>query len=478
MEKKKDYSLLLIVLIPIILYVLLTMFVPVGTFSGEFTKGEVSSLGVYGLFSSFIASFSILAQNIFFLLCVGGLYGVLNKTGVYQKIVDFFANENRKIMLIFTVVIFALLSSLFGGTMFVFSTSSTLLGGAMITFMLLPFFVSVLIKAGYSKVSSLAATVGSTLIGTFASTTGNLAFYKNYLSLDSKAYMVYNIIVLIVLIFLLCMFIIAKDKKEGKKAAAKDIPLYITSKDNKKSVVPLVIMLVIVFLLVIVGGYNWELSYGFKGFTSIHEFILGIELFKTSVFGWLFGNFSQFGIFSLVESSVVILIASMIISWVYSIKLSDFIESFKNGAKEMLIPSIYVVLASVIFAHIMISGSTGDISTTIINPIINMSKNFNVFTGTLTGIVGSFFFNDSLYLVNGLYGFISTFDASKLPLIVNVLQATFVVMKFVLPVSVLLVGGLRYLNVSYKEWIKYIWIFILQIFAISVIGNVILSMII
>lgn len=237
-------------------------------------------------------------------------------------------------------------------------------------------------------------------------------------------------------------------------------------------------MLVIVFLLVIVGGYNWELSYGFKGFTSIHEFILGIELFKTSVFGWLFGNFSQFGIFSLVESSVVILIASMIISWVYSIKLSDFIESFKNGAKEMLIPSIYVVLASVIFAHIMISGSIGDISTTIINPIINMSKNFNVFTGTLTGIVGSFFFNDSLYLVNGLYGFISTFDAAKLPLIVNVLQSTFGVMMFVLPVSVLLVGGLRYLNVSYKEWIKYIWIFILQIFAISVIGNVILSMII
>ena len=166
----------------------------------------------------------------------------------------------------------------------------------------------------------------------------------------------------------------------------------------------------------------------------------------------------------------------MVISWVYSVKLSDFIESFKNGAKEMLVPSIYVVLASVVFTQILTSN--GDITATVINPIINMTKNFNVFTGTLTGIVGSFFFNDSLYLINGLYGFISVFDATKLPLIINVLQSTFGVMMFVLPVSVLLVGGLRYLNISYKEWIKYIWIFILQVFAISVIGNVILSMIV
>lgn len=476
MEKKKDYSLLLIVLIPIVVYMLLTMFVPTGTFAGEFTKGEISSLGIYGLFSSFITSFSVLAQNVLFLLCVGGLYGVLNKTSVYQNIVDYFANENKRIILVVTVIIFALLSSLFGGTMFVFSSSSSLLGGAMITFMLLPFFTAVLMKSGYSKVSSLAATVGATLIGTIASTTGNLAFFKNYLSLDAKNYMLYDIILLIILVFLLCMFIITKDKKEGKKAAVKDIPLFEASKDNKKSSAPLIFILAIVLLLVVVGGYNWEASYGFKGFADIHEKVLGIELFKTSIFTRLFGNISQLGIFSLVESSVVILVSSMIISWVYSIKFSDFIESFKNSAKEMLIPSVYIVLASVVFTQVLTTNS--NITATVINPIIKMFKDFNVFSGTLTGIVGSFFYNDSLYLINGLYGFISTFDAVKLPLIVNVLQSTFGVMMFVLPVSVLLIGGLRYLNVSYKEWIKYIWIFLLQVFAISIIGNVILSMII
>ena len=142
----------------------------------------------------------------------------------------------------------------------------------------------------------------------------------------------------------------------------------------------------------------------------------------------------------------------------------------------MLLPSIYVVLASVIFTQMLIAN--GNISMTLISPILKLFKDFNVFTGTLAGIVGSFFYNDSLYMINGLYGIINTFDATRLPLIVNVFQSTFGIMMFVLPVSILLVGTLKFLNVSYKEWIKYIWIFLLQVFAISVIGNVILSMII
>lgn len=475
MKKKKDY-LLLIVLIPLFIYMLLTMFVPVGGFaSGEFVKGEISSLGLYGLFSTTVSGFSILAQNIIFLLCVGGFYGVLNKTGAYQSLVDSISNENKKVLLIITVIVFALISSLFGGTMFVFSASSSLFGGAMVAFLLFPFFVTVLVKAGYSKVSSIAATIGSSLIGTIASTTGNLGFLKNYLNMDPKIYILYNVIMLIILIFLLCMFIIIKDGKEtGKKDAVKDVPLYEVSKDNKKSMAPLIFILVFAFFIIVIGGYNWEVSYGAKIFNEIHTKILGIEISKTSVFGWLLGNFSEIGSFSLNDVTALIIIMSLIVVWVYSVK--DSFDSFINGAKEMLIPSVYIVLASVIFTQVLTTD--GSIYATIINPIIKLSKDFNVFTGTLAGVVGSFFFNDSLYLINGLYGIISTFDVAKLPLIINVFQSTFGVMMFVLPVSILLIGGLKYLNVSYKEWIKYIWIFILQVFAISIIGNVILSMII
>ena len=464
MDKKKEYSLLKIVLIPLLVYLVLTWFIPTGSFSGgEFVKGEVSSLGLYGLFSAPVYSFAVFAQYIILILCVGGFYGVLNKTGAYQSIVDSISKKNKTCLLIFSVIIFALLSSLFGETMLVF--------------ILLPFFISVLCKAGYDKVSSMAATIGSTLIGIVASTSGNLAIYKNYFNLEPKSFILYNIILLIILMFLLCMFIITKDKKEkGRKELIKDIPLYESVRGNKKSVVPLVIVLVISVLLIVLGGYNWFYSYGVKLFTELHEKITGIELFKISIFPRIFGNFSEIGYFSNYDISAVLVISSVVISWLYSIKFNEFIDSFKKGAKEMLLPGVYVILASIIFAQVVTA--SGNISITISNSILKLFKDFNVFSGTLAGIAGSFFYNDFLYLMNGLYGIVSTYEVGNMPFILSVFQSTFGVMMFVLPVSVLLIGGLKYLNISYKEWIKYIWKFLLQVFVISVIGNIILSMII
>lgn len=464
MDKKKEYSLLKIVLIPLFIYLVLTWFIPTGSFSGgEFVKGEVSSLGLYGLFSAPVYSFAVFAQYIILILCVGGFYGVLNKTGAYQSIVDSISKKNKTCLLIFSVIIFALLSSLFGETMLVF--------------ILLLFFISVLCKAGYDKVSSMAATIGSTLIGMVASTSGNLAIYKNYFNLEPKSFILYNIILLIILMFLLCMFIITKDKKEkGRKELIKYIPLYESVRGNKKSVVPLVIVLVISVLLIVLGGYNWFYSYGVKLFTELHEKITGIELFKVSIFPRIFGNFSEIGYFSNYDISAVLVISSVVISWLYSIKFNEFIDSFKKGAKEMLLPGVYVILASIIFAQVVTA--SGNISITISNSILKLFKDFNVFSGTLAGIAGSFFYNDFLYLMNGLYGIVSTYEVGNMPFILSVFQSTFGVMMFVLPVSVLLIGGLKYLNISYKEWIKYIWKFLLQVFVISVIGNIILSMII
>ena len=464
MDKKKEYSLLKIVLIPLLVYLVLTWFIPTGSFSGgDFVKGEVSSLGLYGLFSAPIYSFAVFAQYIILILCVGGFYGVLNKTGAYQSIVDSISKKNKTCLLIFSVILFALLSSLFGETMLVF--------------ILLPFFISVLCKSGYDKVSSMAATIGSTLIGMVASTSGNLAIYKNYFNLEPKSFILYNIIMLIILMFLLCMFIITKDKKEkSKKEAIKDIPLYESVRGNKKSVVPLIIVLVISVLLIVLGGYNWFYSYGVKLFTELHEKITGIELFKVSIFPRIFGNFSEIGYFSNYDISAVLVISSVVISWLYSIKFNEFIDSFKKGAKEMLLPGVYVIFASIVFAQVVTA--SGNISITISNSILKLFKNFNVFSGVLTGITGSFFYNDFLYLMNGLYGIVSTYEVSNMPFILSVFQSTFGVMMFVLPVSVLLIGGLKYLNISYKDWIKYIWKFLLQVFVISVIGNIILSMII
>lgn len=463
MEKKKNYDLLKILGIMILLYAVLTLFIPAGSFSGsEFSKGDTSPLGLIGVFRAPVYSFAVFSQYIILILCVGGFYGILNKTGVYQKIVSFFEKGNKTKFLVSSIIVFALITSVFGETMMVF--------------VLLPFFVTVLLKMGYDKVTSLACTVGGSLIGMCASVCGNLAIYKNYFGLEPKIFILFNIIMLIILVFLLSMFVISKSNNSNKNGKNEDIPLYENVKNSKKSSVPLIIILVIILLLLILGLFNWYYAFDLKIFEDLHDKILGIQLFGTDIVSKIFGDYSQIGYFSNYDVSAILILFSILISWVYSIKFNEYIESFKNGAKEMLLPGIYVILASIIFSQIVTSSS--NISLTISNFILGLSGDFNIITGVLTGIAGSFFYNDYLYFINGIYGIVSLYNEGMMPFILSVFQSIFGIMMFVLPVSILLIGGLKYLNISYKEWLKYIWKFLIQLLLICIIGCIILSMIV
>jgi len=462
-KEKKNYSLLKVIGIAFLLYVVLTWIIPTGSFSsGEFVKGEITPVGLYGMFTAPIYSFAVFAQYIVLILCVGGFYGVLNKTSVYQNIVSWFASKNKTKFLVASIIIFSLITSVFGETMMVF--------------VLLPFFIAILLKMGYDKLSSLAGTVGGSLIGMVASISGNMAIYKNYFGLEPKIFVLFNIIMLIIFIFLLSMFVISKSKRD-KKTKNEVIPLFESVKDSKKSSIPLVIILIIVLLLLVLGLFNWYYAFGIDIFTNLHEKITGMELFGTNIISKIFGDFSEIGYFSNYDVCAILIIASFIVAWVYSVKFSDFIDGFKNGAKELLLPGVYVVFASVIFSQIATS-STGNISLTISNFILGLSNDFNIITGVITGVLGSFFYNDYLYFMNGLYGIIGLYNVSMMPFILTVFQAMHGVMMFILPVSIVLIGGLKYLNVSYKEWIKYIWKFFIQVLVISVIGSIIVSMVI
>lgn len=462
MEKEKKYGLLKFVGIAFLLYVVLTWFIPTGNFSsGEFVKGDVSPLGLYGIFTSPIYSFAVFAQYFILIVCVGGFYGVLNKTGAYQKIISFFASKNKTKFMFFTIIIFSLITSILGETMMVF--------------VLLPFFTTVLLKMGYDKLSCLGATIGGALIGLVASISGNMAIYKNYFGLEPKIFVISNIILLIILIFLLSIFIISKAGKN--KLKNDDIPLFQVVKKDKKSCVPLVIVLIFVLVLLFLGLFNWYYAFNIKFFSDIHEKIMNIQLFDTNIISRVFGNFSEIGYFTNYDVCAILGIFSLLIAWLYSIKFNEVIDGFKEGAKKMLLPGIYVLFASVIFSQVVTS-SNGNISLTISNSILKLSSDFNIFTGIFTGIVGSFFYNDYLYLMNGLYGIISLYNSSMMPYILTVFQSMFGIMMFILPVSIMLIGGLKYLDISYKEWIKYIWKFLVQIFAISIICCVILSMIV
>ena len=93
-------------------------------------------------------------------------------------------------------------------------------------------------------------------------------------------------------------------------------------------------------------------------------------------------------------------------------------------------------------------------------------------------MLGGFFYNDFIYLISGIYGAVGAYAQNILPVITTILQAGFGLVMMILPVSVILVAGLKFLDVSYKEWFKYIWKLLLMLFVIIIIFGLILTLVV
>ena len=112
--------------------------------------------------------------------------------------------DKEKGFLIFTTILFVVLSSLTGLLLPLFA--------------LVPLFATVLFKMNYDKVTTLASTVGAMLVGSMASTYGfNISGYtKNILSLDMNFEVVAKLVLLVVLTTVLVVFVVKCANKKEK----------------------------------------------------------------------------------------------------------------------------------------------------------------------------------------------------------------------------------------------------------------------
>ena len=480
-EKSSKYGLLKVLGISFLVFAILSWIIPAGSYSSStYTASTTSPVGLYGLFIDPLYSFGIFVQYIVVFLAIGGLYGILNKTGVYSKLVDEISNKfksKKTLFLIITIIAFALLSSL--------------VGSQIALFVFVPFVIAILMTLGYDKITSLAATVGSILVGIIGSTYGTAVVFKSFFSMDSNNGILYKVVLFVIVVALYIFFILGKEKlnakkeiveevkpKKGKKKVEEvlekvtekvkkvEIPLYDGNKEEKKNAVPLVIMFSLLAVIILMGMFNWYYTFEIEFFDKIYESIMSVEVGGVAIFAKIFGELPQIGSFGNYDLAAVIIIATVLIGWVYGIKFNDFIDSYKDGAKKMLLPSIYVMFASIIFA-VMVNSNT-NISSTIVNFLLGLTEKFNALVVTLVGLVSSYFFNDFPYMVNGIYGALSTYDANLYPLISIILNGTYGLAMLILPVSITLIAGLKYMDVSYKEWFKYIWKFLLQVFVLII----------
>ena len=525
-------KLLKVIGISFLIYVVLSWIIPVGTYSnGELTTNGIDPVGLIDLFNAPIQAFiTFILYGVVF-ATIGGLYGVMERTGALEKVTDRMSHAfegKERVFLVITTILFTLLSSI--------------TGLILPLFVLVPLFAAVLFAMNFDKVTVLASTVGSLLVGSVASTYGfNITGYTaNLLALDMNNQIVAKVILLVLLTIVLCVVVLMtskrtekkelkeakmnKEEKEvkevkeekkvkasetktakkkaattsskktskgstkktpktttkkagtkttGKKKAAKGKsntkafavakPVKKVSEKSKVSAVPMVIIFLLMLIVCLIGMYNWYYSFGIEVFSNIHEAIMGVQIGDFPIFEHLLSGVSELGYWSNIDLAAMMIIASAIIAWIYRLSFNDYMESFIEGVKKWLPTAFYAALASVIL-YILYQASyagTGTLVDTINAKIFDLTDGFNVLTTGAASLIGSFFYNDLYYLLAALTSFVSGFDAASLSVAGLLIQSVYGVAMLIFPTSVILVAGLSLFDVSYKEWMKYIWKFAL-----------------
>ena len=475
----KKHNTLKVVIITLLLFALLTWILPCATYQTEYTELGRYQVGIFDILSYQSTVLGYFGYVALFILVVGGFYGVLYKTEAYRRMLDSLVKKfkgKEAVCLVIIMVLFAFLTS-FAGLQ-------------LALLMLFPFVISLVLMMGYNKLAATAVTAGSVAVGLMGTTFSynTTQVLQQYLSVELTDLIWAKIILLVLGVVLLALFVLKFGKKAGtKKVEDKEefIPEEVKAtktkenakdKKHKVRVWPLVVILDLMLLVTILGFIPWNGAFGITLFDDITTAITEFELFGFPIFGKILGAVSAFGYWTLVELVTLMLLAIIILKFVYKIKWDEVFDGFGKGVKKALVPALIAIL---IYTCLVLT-TYDPYQLVIYKFILGLTKGFNIFTTGLVVLISSIFNGDPLYaFYSVLPYFVSVVtNTDNYQLIAVIFQSLYGIVTLVAPTSIPLMLTLSYTNTSYKDWFKYIWKLLVALLVLAFIVFTVLLLII
>ena len=136
---------------------------------------------------------------------------------------------------------------------------------------------------------------------------------------------------------------------------------------------------------------------------------------------------------------------------------NEYIESFYEGTKKMFKPLLCLLGVNLVFTTSYIAGQP---IASIYNWILNLVEGFNPFITSIVAFISSLFQVDFGYVAYTVGSFATTVFADNFAIAHTIFTSMYGIVQIFMPTSMILVTGLALTKVSYKEWFKYIWLFV------------------
>lgn len=533
----KKHNILKVILCSIVVVVLCTWIFPKIDFQYSLVEAERSQLGIFdiALYTSQVL-FPYFAYVLFYVLAVGIFYGVAHKIPAYRQLLDKIVvgfRGKEKIFLAVVMTLVAVIVSVTGlslGMLFVFPfiISVVLLMGYNKL-------VAASVTVGSTAVGLIGVTLGSSAtyyLNYFLGTdVFNEIITKVLLLVIGLVLLIYNVILYasktkngIDKVVELVPDTKDEKVKETKKTVKEEVKVEkktVTKKkedskvkENKKeskgigskktakkssktkaydlwtkvdeeivvkptkkaNIWPLVIIFDLVLVILGISSFDWSGVANVNWFTEALSAVNDYKIADFPIFAKLLGNVNAFGSWSTsVEMPMLLVLASGLLAFVYGVKFDDFLEGVIEGVKKALKPAIYMFITYLV----VIIALNNPFQLHFAKFFLGLSDGLNVITMTVVAMISSVFNIEISYVAQSTLPYVTSIvtDSSLYPLISIIFQSVYGLMMLVAPTSVILLGTLTYLDISYTQWLKYIWKLFLQLLLVLVVIFLILFLI-
>lgn len=450
-------------------------------------EGKYSMIALGDVFMNFVQSFYYFFDTVVYLLVLGTFYGVISEVPAYKKLVDNIAQKVKSHSKLFIFIVTGL-----------FAVITFACGLVNVLLVFVPFIVAIILLLGYDKLVAISSTVVAMLVGCMSSlflTFRDPNSYYGYnattiekmTGISDYANWIPKLVLLVLgtalLIFFIDRYIKNLENKKVKYELNESNEVNVSEvKGDYKNIKtwPVIVMFVFILVILILGYLPWNTLFKIECFDKFNEWLVGIKIGEFAIFSnvvspslYAFGNWASLG--SYMSIIITLIIFTLITKFVYKVKFNEVIDNFVSGAKKM-VPAIFLVI---ITYDILVCTYNHSFMSTIMTWISETKLGINVFTASVISALGSLLHTDLYYTVAGVYspliGLVE--NESMLNTYAMTFQSIYGIVAMIGPTSFLLIVVLKYFDVPYTSWVKYIWRFVLMLLLLVILVLLVMALI-
>ena len=529
----EKYNATKVILIAFIGLMLLSWIIPAAYFSSEYVDQGRTQMGLFDMFNYPLTALSYFGYITLFIILVGGFYGILHKIPAYRSFLDRIVKAFRGkelVLLSIMVVVIDLLVSFFGLHIGVALFIPFVV--ALILMMGYDRMTAALVTVGGISAGLIGTTYASSnisvLVQSLALKLGYSMGVRVIILLAAIAVVIFNVIVYVkrnlekvkvvkketktekVVEVKTSKTTVTKKttkkaapkksskssskstkKKNSNKAALKDGKVIVLTEaesvgnesgyipkgsSSKHSVWPFVVLFVLLLILVVLAFVSWDAEgIGIKLFADVTQSVTNYEMFKFPIFAKVLGTVNAFGAWTITDMFVPLALIVLLLSLIYKVSFDEVLEGFIDGAKKALGPAV----VSLLVYGILVLVTYHPFQLVIYNTLLSLNKGFNVLTTTIIAILASLFNSDVAYTFQSVLPYYVTkvTNLKDFSIVGIIFTSIYGLTALVAPTSLVLMGVLSYLKVSYKDWLKTVWKLLLELFVILLIIFIILALV-